>query len=74
MLASRQRTLSYRDFERLLLAFGFTLERQRGSHRAYSHPHSSRLMVVQPRGNDAKPYQVREFLDIVEQHRLTLDD
>jgi predicted RNA binding protein YcfA (HicA-like mRNA interferase family) len=74
LLATRKVTLTFRDFERLLLAFGFALARQSGSHRVYIHPACSRPIIVQPRGADAKPYQVREFLDMIEAFRLTLDD
>lgn len=30
--------VAFRDFERLLAAFGFVLQRTRGGHRAYKHP------------------------------------
>lgn len=66
--------LSFRDFERLLLAFGFVFVRQRGSHRSYKHPEAQRMLVVQPRGKDAKGYQIRQFLDMVEEYGLTIDD
>lgn len=70
----RAGTLSFKDFERLLLAFGFDLYRQRGSHRSYRHPLARRMMVIQPRGNDAKDYQVRQFLDMIEEYGLTIDE
>jgi predicted RNA binding protein YcfA (HicA-like mRNA interferase family) len=38
LLASTSRSISFRDFERLLRAFGFVLDRTVGSHRQYVHP------------------------------------
>ncbi|TPG49806.1 type II toxin-antitoxin system HicA family toxin [Sphingomonas glacialis] len=67
-------SLSFRDFERLLLAFGFLPVRQKGSHRSYKHPIAQRMLVVQPQGKDAKGYQIRQFLDMIEQYGLTIDD
>ncbi|KQN25421.1 hypothetical protein ASE86_04055 [Sphingomonas sp. Leaf33] len=67
-------TLNFRDFERLVLAAGFVLMRIRGSHRAYRHAAADRLLVIQPRGKEAKPYQVREFLDMIEEYQLTVED
>lgn len=66
-------TISFRDFERLLAAFGFVLDRSKGSHRAYLHPGLHRPLIVQPRGADAKNYQVRDFLDKVRELGATLD-
>lgn len=74
VLANPRASLSFRDFEQLLRAFGFTLKRQRGSHRSYKHPICRRAMVVQPKGNQAQAYQVSEFLDMIEEYRLTMDD
>ena len=70
VLANPRGTLAFRDFERLILAAGFVLMRVRGSHRAYKHTAVDRLLVVQPRGKDAKPYQVRELLDMIEANSL----
>ena len=72
VLANPRGTLAFRDFERLILAAGFVLMRERGSHKAYKHPEVDRLLVIQPRGKDAKPYQVGEFLDMVEENMLTI--
>ena len=74
LLANRQLRLALRPFERLLLAVGFVLARQSGSHRVYVHPRCSRPMVVQPKGGDAAPYQARQFLDMIEEYGLTMDD
>ena len=72
LLASTARSTSFRDFERLLRAFGFELERTVGSHRQYVHPAIPRAFPVQPAGKDAKRYQVREFLELVERYGLHL--
>jgi predicted RNA binding protein YcfA (HicA-like mRNA interferase family) len=72
LLASTSRTISFRDFERLLRAFGFDLDRTVGSHRQYAHPDVPRAFPVQPQGKDAKRYQLREFLELVERYGLHL--
>ena len=74
LLISTSRSLSFRDFERLLRAFGFELNRTVGSHRQYVHPDLSRAFPVQPDGKDAKRYQVREFLELVERYGLHLTE
>lgn len=72
LLNSSSRTISFRDFERLLRAFGFELDRTVGSHRQYVHPELPRSFPVQPEGKEAKRYQVREFLELVERFALHL--
>jgi predicted RNA binding protein YcfA (HicA-like mRNA interferase family) len=74
LLESRRRTVSFRDFVALVIAFGFREARARGSHRCFRHPDCPRLLVIQPKGNDAKDYQLREMLDMVEEYGLTLED
>jgi predicted RNA binding protein YcfA (HicA-like mRNA interferase family) len=66
LLANPRTTMSFRDFEKLLAAFGFEHARTTGSHRQYVHPKLKRPFPVQPVGKDAKAYQVREFLELVE--------
>lgn len=73
LLQSTDRTVDFRDFIALIEAFGFVHVRTKGSHRSYAHPACDALLVVQPKGKDAKRYQVREFLGIVEGNGLTLD-
>jgi predicted RNA binding protein YcfA (HicA-like mRNA interferase family) len=64
--------ISFRDFERLLLALGFRHDRTGGSHRIYVHPRATRPLSVQPRGKDAKPYQVRQLREMIEEFDLRL--
>lgn len=53
--------LQFRAFERLMRQCGWTLRRQRGSHRVWYSPGGYRLSV-QPNRALAKGYQVRQFL------------
>ena len=73
LLANPRASLSFQDFERLLRAFGFALDRTVGSHRQYTHPRVSRTLPVQPSGKDAKRYQVREFLAMIEAYDLSIE-
>jgi predicted RNA binding protein YcfA (HicA-like mRNA interferase family) len=70
VLSSPRSPIQFRDFERLLAAFGFNHARTSGSHRIYVHPAIGRPFPVQPDGKDAKRYQVREFLELVEEYGL----
>ena len=68
------RNIRFGDFERVLAAFGFLLDRQTGSHRIWYHPTLCQRMNVQPQGGRAKPYHVRQLVQLVEAAGLTLDD
>jgi predicted RNA binding protein YcfA (HicA-like mRNA interferase family) len=74
LLQSTDRSVDFRDFVAMIEAFGFANVRVRGSHRSYAHPGCNALLVIQPKGKDAKRYQVHEFLGIVEENGLSLDD
>jgi predicted RNA binding protein YcfA (HicA-like mRNA interferase family) len=70
LLANPRGPIAFRDFEKLLRAFGFEHVRTTGSHRQYVHPKVPRPLPVQPESKDAKSYQVREFLELVEEYSL----
>ncbi len=73
-LVATRGPLRFRDFQRVLEAFGFTLDRIKGSHHVYKHPLVPRPLSIQPRGNMAKPYQIDPFLDNVEEFGLKIDE
>lgn len=58
----------------LVKAFGFALSRINGSHHIFEHPEIPELVNLQNVRGKAKPYQIRQFLDLVEQYNLTLED
>jgi predicted RNA binding protein YcfA (HicA-like mRNA interferase family) len=63
----------FEDVCRLVEGFGFRLDRVSGSHHIYVHPAVDELVNLQEVGGEAKPYQVRQFLKLVERHNLTLE-
>jgi predicted RNA binding protein YcfA (HicA-like mRNA interferase family) len=74
LFANPSQVIGFRDFERLLVAAGFALKRERGSHKSYRHPAMAEVLTVQPKGKDAQPYQVRKFLDMMRRHGLDVED
>ena len=59
------------DFIRLIESFGFELDRVRGSHSLYLHSGKNVRLNVQPLPNgDAKGYQLRQFLAVVDKYDL----
>lgn len=75
-LAMTQANVRFGDFARLVEAFGFVLDRHSGSsHRIYKHPrYPDARLNLQPVAGEAKPYQVRQFLKLVEEYNLSLGD
>lgn len=54
IVAKPRASIPFRDFERVLIAFGFTHARTSGSHKAYHHAAINQALIIQPRGKDAK--------------------
>ncbi len=57
----------------LAKAFGFQLSRTKGSHHIFVHPRLRELVNLQEVDGKAKPYQVRQLLEIVERYNLELE-
>ena len=53
-----------------MLALGFD-ERIRGSHHIYEMPDLLEVVTLQPKGRDAKAYQVRQVRKLFIQHQLS---
>ena len=71
---SGSKNISFKDMTSLVESFGFHLSRVRGSHFIFAHPQIPELVNLQEKNGKAKPYQVREFLQLVEQYHLELED
>ena len=70
------RDVRFSDLVRLVEAAGFVPIPQRGtSHRQYVHPITGAYLNLRPRRNGkAKEFQVRQFLDAVEEYGLRMED
>ena len=68
------RNIRFRDFVGLVKAFGFHLDRTDGSHQIYIHPDLPELVNLQEVKGQVKPYQIRQFLKLVERYHLRLED
>jgi predicted RNA binding protein YcfA (HicA-like mRNA interferase family) len=54
--------------------FGFQLRRVVGSHHVYGHSAIPELINLQDVNGQAKPYQIRQVLRLVERYNLALED
>ena len=68
------RNISFAEMTALVEAFGFRLSRIRGSHHIFVHPHLPELVDLQDVKGHAKPYQMRQFLRLVERYDLRLEE
>ena len=66
--------VAFSDFTDLVSGFGFELARISGSHHVFTHPDVAELVNLQRVGREAKPYQISQFLRLVEQYNLRLED
>jgi len=68
------RNVRFGDLQRLVEALGFRLDRVRGSHHTYRHPGVRAIVNLQRQGGQAKPYQVRQVVDLAARYALTVED
>jgi predicted RNA binding protein YcfA (HicA-like mRNA interferase family) len=72
ILAGSKNT-SFHDFCRLVEVYGFRLSRVNGSHHIFAHNDMSELVNLQNVNGKAKPYQIRQFLKLVEEYNLEFE-
>jgi predicted RNA binding protein YcfA (HicA-like mRNA interferase family) len=65
--------IRFQEICALVEAFGFRLDRISGSHYIYVHPQVPELVNLQNVKGKAKPYQIRQFLSIVEKYNLQME-
>ena len=72
-LTNSQKNVRYSDFVALIEAFGFEYDRTKGSHTMYKHMGVPKIMNIQDDKGQAKPYQIRQLLDMVKNYNLKLE-
>jgi predicted RNA binding protein YcfA (HicA-like mRNA interferase family) len=71
---SSPKNMQFNEMVTLVEVFGFRLSRVKGSHHIFVHPQVRELVNLQNVGGKAKPYQVRQFLRLVERYNLKMGD
>lgn len=71
---SGSKSLRFDELVGLVGAFGFRLSRVNGSHHIFVHKGIPELLNIQNVGGEAKPYQIKQFLRLVERYNLKLGD
>lgn len=66
-----KRNIRFSDFIRLVEAHGFVFAGQEGSHKGYRHACGA-VLNLQEKDGEAKPYQIDQFLKIVDAYGLTM--
>ncbi len=73
-ILSGSKNVSFDELVSLINSFGFRLSRTAGSHYIFVHHDVNELINIQNFKGDAKPYQVKQFLDLVEKYNLQMKE
>jgi hypothetical protein len=68
------KNIRFSDMIGVVEGFGFRLSRTEGSHHIFVHSEIPELLNLQEVGGQAKVYQIRQFLKLVERYSLKLED
>lgn len=68
------KNVRFDDMVSLVQAFGFRLVRVSGSHHIFVHSKTPEPLNLQEVDGQAKPYQMRQFLKLVERYNLEMRD
>ncbi len=71
---SGSKNIQFDELVLLVKAFGFRLSRVRGSHHIFIHPNIPEIVNLQNRKGKAVPYQVHQFIILIEEYALNLED
>lgn len=74
LLDGHLQNIRFRDLRDLVEAFGFRLTRISGSHHIFEHAAVMELVNLQEVAGEGKPYQIRQFLRLIERYDLRLED
>ncbi len=69
----RDSNIAFSDLQKLLELLGFSV-RVKGDHFIYWQDGIEEILNIQPDGNKAKPYQVKQVRNIILKYKLGGDD
>ena len=65
--------IAFAQLRRLLISMGFD-ERVRGSHHIFTKEGVAEILNLQPRGSQAKPYQIKQVRNVILKYNLVGDN
>lgn len=69
-----RKNIQFHELVLLVEALGLRLSRINGSHHIFVYPGISDIVNLQNKKGKAVPYQVRQFLSLIEAYNLTFED
>ena len=73
-LLSGSKNIAFDDFVKLLYSFGFYLDRVGGSHNIFKKKGVFEMINIQNVNGQVKPYQIKQFLTIIEKYGLIMEE
>lgn len=73
-ILNNPQNIRFDEMVSLAEGFGFCLSRVKGSHHIFVHPQIAEPLNLQAVKGEAKPYQIQQFLKLVERYNLELGD
>ena len=74
IVINNRNNVKFNDFVLLLSYFGFKLRRTNGSHHIYKNYTIGKSINIQNIKGEAKSYQIKQFLEIIEEYELEMED
>ncbi|MCL2163531.1 MAG: type II toxin-antitoxin system HicA family toxin [Oscillospiraceae bacterium] len=71
---NNNKNVNFSDFIILVEAFGFILTRSDGSHFIYKNNEINEWINLQNKNGEAKPYQIKQFLSLIEKYDLEMEE
>ena len=72
-IVTNQQNVKYNNFVGLIESFGFVHKRTSGSHTIFRNNEIKEMLNIQNVKGEAKPYQIKQFLAIIEKYDLKME-
>ena len=69
LCGTQDSNITFSDLQKVLTILGFVV-RIKGDHFIYTRDDIAEIINIQPKGNKAKPYQVKQVRNLILKHQL----
>ncbi len=70
LFGSADKNFDFDDLVKILLSLGFQMRTTAGSHHIFIKKGIVEIINIQPKGNKAKPYQVKQVRELIMKYKL----